>query len=99
MSQIPDVRWTLAFDGGCDLCTRVAAGAEKMADGELAVLPQADPWVTQVVGHVPSAGPVLIENGPRPRVHSGIGMRARIVRIVGARNALRLRRIVKHGAE
>jgi hypothetical protein len=99
MSSLPDVRWILVFDGGCDLCTRVASRAQKMADGELDVLPQTDPWVTQVIGHVPLAGPVLIENGPRPRVHSGIGMRARIVRIVGVRNALALRRIVEHGTE
>lgn len=87
---------TLVFDGECALCARVAAAAHEMSKGELQVRPASDPRVSALRGtHDRPNRPLLLrETAGHTTITSGWRMRLTLLRTLGTRNALALRRMV-----
>ncbi|RMH43801.1 MAG: hypothetical protein D6694_06625 [Gammaproteobacteria bacterium] len=89
----------LLFDSGCSLCTSLARQVEEAADGKLTVRSLRDPEVRSILDEVKPGWrwePMLLEmDGDRRRVYAGIGLRARLVRVLGPRRAVRLAQIVQ----
>ena len=84
----------LLFDSGCSLCTSIARQVENASDGKLMARSLRDPDVRSVLDEVKPGWrwePMLLEvDGDRRRVYAGVGLRARLVRVLGPRRALRL---------
>ena len=89
----------LLFDSGCSLCSSIARQVEEAADGQLTPRSLRDHEVRSILDEVKSGWrwePMLLEvDGDRRRVYAGIGMRARLVRVLGPRRALKLAQIVQ----
>ncbi|RMH39426.1 MAG: hypothetical protein D6694_11240 [Gammaproteobacteria bacterium] len=82
------------------LCSSLARRVEEAADGKLTALSLRGPDVRSILDEVKPGWrwePMLLEvDGDRWRVYAGIGMRARLVRVLGPRRALRLAQIVQN---
>jgi len=82
----------LLFDSGCSLCTSIARRVEEASEGKLIARSLRDPDVRSILDETKPGWrwePMLLEvDGERRRVYAGVGMRARLVQVLGLRQAL-----------
>ena len=92
----------LLFDSGCSLCTSMAHQVEDASDGKLTARSLRGPEVQAVLDEVRPGWrweSMLLEvDGERRRVYAGVGMRLRLVQVLGPRRVWRLARIVQQAA-
>jgi hypothetical protein len=88
----------LLFDSGCSVCTRLAEDIEQASDGWLMARSLRDPDVKTLLDAARPGWrwePTLLEvTDGRPRVFTGIAMRARMALGLGPRRAWRVVRLV-----
>ncbi len=92
----------LLSDSGCSLCTSMAHQVEDASDGKLTARSLRDPEVRAVLDEVRPGWrwePMLLEvDGERRRVYAGVGLRLRLVQVLGLWRAFTLARIVQQAA-
>ncbi|MEU6718314.1 bacteriocin fulvocin C-related protein [Nonomuraea sp. NPDC046802] len=87
--------WILAFDDDCCHCRDIAERVQQAAGSALEILSLRDPhvasWRTQALGEKAPWTPTLLHvTSRRVKAWVGIGMVARLARLMGPRSALRL---------
>jgi hypothetical protein len=90
-------RWVLAFDASCRTCRRISAAVRQACEGELEVLPLAQPdveqWRAQALGPNPPWAPTLLRIEPDDlRGWTGPAMAVRLTRLMGLRPTVRVLR-------
>jgi predicted DCC family thiol-disulfide oxidoreductase YuxK len=89
----------LLFDSGCSVCTRLAEDIERASDGWLAARSLRDPDVKTLLDAAQPGWrwePTLLEvTDGRPRVFTGIAMRARMALGLGPRRAWRVLQVMQ----
>jgi len=90
-------RWLL-YDAGCSICAALAREVEAISGGRLRVRNLRDPEVQALLDRARPGWrwePMLLEiEAARVRVFTGLGMRARLVQVLGPVRALRLAQAV-----
>jgi hypothetical protein len=90
-------RWLL-YDAGCSICAALAREVEALSGGRLRVRSLREPEVQALLDRARPGWqwePMLVEiEGERVRVFAGLGMRARLVQVLGPVRALRVARAV-----
>ena len=84
----------LLFDGGCSVCAALAREVEALSGGRLGVRNLRDPEIQVLLNRARPGWrwePMLVViEGERVRVLAGLGMRARLVQVLGPVRALRV---------
>ncbi len=88
----------LLYDAGCSLCAALAREVEALSEGRLRVQSLREPEVQALLDRVRPGWrwePMLLEEeGKRVRVYAGLGMRMRLIRVLGPARAWRVAQLV-----
>lgn len=95
------VRWILGFDGGCAACSKLAREVEEIAGDRLTSRSLADPevrvWREATLGPDAVWEPTLLRvAGSEVQAWTGRAMSWRLTRLVGARAAYRIAKVIVH---